>query len=376
MISFFRRFINSKIGLPIVLAFLALMALAFAASDITGATFGGISSGDRMAVVGGKSVPISDLTVATNNALTQVREQNPTLTMPEFVQQGGFDQVVTQLIDRFVVGEYAKRHGLRAGENLVNSEILKISAFKGVTGKFDEQAYLAALRSRGLTDASFRRDLAAGLLDQQLLRPAIAAPVLPEKVARQYASLVLEKRKGEIALIPSAAYAPAGNPTDAQLAKWYADNRTAFIRPERRSLRFAVFSADSLKVDATPTAAEIAARYKRDAAKYAASEKRTLTSFIVPTQDAARALANRIRSGTPIEAAAREAGFTASKAEARDLAALTAATSAAFAKNAFAAAQGGVVEPAQGPLGWYVAKVDAVQRTPARDLAAATPEIT
>lgn len=376
MISFFRRFFASKIGLPLVLAFLALMALAFAASDITGAGFGGISNGDRIAVVGGKSVPVSDLTVAANNALGQVREQDPTLTMPEFVQQGGLDQVVTQLIDRFVVAEYAQRHGLRAGENLVNSEILKIPAFQGVTGKFDEQAYLAALRSRGLSDATFRRDLAAGLLDQQLLRPAVAAPVLPEKVARQYAALVLEKRKGEIALIPSAAYAPAGNPTDAQLSAWYAENRTSFIRPERRTLRFAVFSAESLKVDATPTAAEIAARYKRDAAKYAASEKRTITSFVVPTQDAAKALAARIRGGTSIEAVAREAGFTASKGEPRDQAALSNATSAAFAKNAFAAAQGGVVEPAQGALGWYVARVDRIERTAARDLAAATPEIT
>lgn len=376
MISFFRRFFASKIGLPLVLAFLALMALAFAASDITGASFGGISNGDRMAVVGGKSVPVSDLTVAANNALGQVREQNPTLTMPEFVQQGGLEQVVTQLIDRFVVAEYAQRHGLRAGENLVNSEILKIPAFQGVTGKFDEQAYLAALRSRGLSDATFRRDLAAGLLDQQLLRPAVAAPVLPEKVARQYAALVLEKRKGEIALIPSAAYAPAGNPTDAQLSAWYAENRTSFIRPERRTLRFAVFSAEGLKVDAAPTAAEIAARYKRDAAKYAASEKRTITSFVVPTQDAAKALAARIRGGTAIEAVAREAGFTASKGEPRDQAALSNATSAAFARNAFAAAQGGVVEPAQGALGWYVARVDRIERTAARDLAAATPEIT
>lgn len=376
MISFFRRFFASKIGLPIVLAFLGLMALAFAAADITGATFGGVANSDRMAVVGGEPVPMSDLTVAVNNALDQVRQQNPTLTMPEFVAQGGFDAVVSQLLDRFAVGEYAKRHGLRAGENLVNSEILKIPAFQGLTGKFDEQTYIAALRQRGLTDQMFRRDLADGLLDQQLLRPAIATPQLPEKIARQYAALVLEKRKGEIALIPAAAFAPTGTPSDAQLSAWYAENRTQFIRPERRTLRFAVFGADTLKVDATPTAAEIAARYQKDAAKYAASEKRALTSFVVPTQDAAKALAARIRGGASLEAVAREAGFTTSKSEPRDQAGLASATSAAFAKNAFAATQDGVIEPAQGQLGWYVGKVDRIERTPARNLAAATPEIT
>jgi peptidyl-prolyl cis-trans isomerase D len=376
MFSFFRRFFQSKIGLPIFLAFLALMALAFAASDITGQTFGGVSNGDRMAVVGDEAVPVSDLTMAAGNALDQVRQQNATLTMPEFIAQGGLDQVISQLIDRYAVGNYSEKYGLRAGENLVNSEILKIQAFRGLTGEFDEQTYIAALRAKGLTDAIFRRDLMDGMLEQQLLRPAVAAPQLPAKVARQYAALVLERRKGEIALIPSAAFAPVGDPTASQLASWYEGNRTLFIRPERRTLRFAVFGADTLEVSATPTAAEIAARYKRDAARFQASERRAVTSFVVPTQDAAKALVARIRAGTPLDTAAREAGFTASKSELRDREAMSGATSFAFAQNVFKAAEGAIVDPAQGTLGWYVARVDEIERSPARTLAQATPELT
>lgn len=377
MFSFFRRFFQSKIGLPIFLGFLALMALAFAASDISGTTtFGGVTNTDRMAVVGGEAIPISDLTMATTTALDQVRRENPTLTMPEFVEQGGLDEVINQLIDRFAVGEYGRKYGLRAGDNLVNSEILKIPAFQGLTGSFDEATYLAALRQRGLTDALFRRDLADGLVEQQLLRSAVAAPRLPEKIARQYAALVLEKRKGEIALIPSAAFAPAGDPTEAQLTAWYNDNRAQFIRPERRTLRFAVFGADTLKVNAAPSAAEIAARYKRDAAQYQAREKRVVSSFVVPTQDAAKALAARIAAGASLESVAREAGFSASKAEAREQEAMANATSFAFAQNAFKATEGGVIEPAQGTLGWYVARVDSVERIAARTLAQATPDIT
>ncbi len=376
MISFFRRFFQSKIGLPIVLAFLGLMALAFAASDITGSTFGGIAGGDRVAVVGGEAIPVSDVAIAANTALNQVRQQNATLTMPEFVAEGGFDEVLRQLIDRTTVGAYGEKYGLRAGENLMNSEILQIGAFRGLTGEFDPAAYQAALRQAGMNDATFRRDLSVSLIEQQMLKPALAAPQLPEKIARQYAALVLERRKGEIALIPSAAFAPAGNPGDAQLSAWYQDNRTPFIRPERRTLRFAVFGADTLEVSATPSAAEIAARYKRDAAKYQASERRAVTSFVVPTEDAAKALAARIRGGVALEAAAREAGFTASTAEIRDREAMASATSFAFAEAAFKAAQGGIVEPAQGTLGWYVARVDQIERSAARSLEQATPEIT
>ena len=376
MISFFRRFFSSKIGLPLVLAFLALIAVAFAAGDLSNARFGGISGGDKMAVVGSRDIALSELPAVANAELRQARQQNPTLTMAEFVAQGGFDGIVDQLINRYTVGEYGRTHGLRAGDNLVNSEILKIPAFQGVTGAFDQKTYEAALQNAGLSAQTFRQDLEDGLIEQLLLRSAIAAPQLPEKIARQYASLVLEKRKGAIALIPSAAFAPAGNPSEQQLAAWYKDNRTQFIRPERRTLRFAVFGGASLKVNATPTAAEIAARYKRDAAKYAASEKRAVTTFVVPTQDAAKSLAARVAAGTPIETAAREAGFTASKLELQDREALAGATSFAFAQNAFKAAKGAVIEPAQGTLGWYVARLDAVESTPARSLAQATPEIT
>jgi peptidyl-prolyl cis-trans isomerase D len=376
MLSFFRRFFQSKIGLPIFLAFLVLMALAFAASDITGSTFGGVSNSDRVAVVGGEAIPATDLVTSAQNALDQVRQGNPTLTMPEFIAEGGLDEVVRQLIDRYAVGNYGEEYGLRAGDNLVNSEILQIPAFRGLTGEFDPQTYQAALRQRGLTDAILRRDLQDGLIEQQLLRPAVAAPRLPEKIARRYAALVLERRKGEIALIPSEAFAPAANPNDTVLAEWYGKNRTQFIRPERRVLRFAVFSADTLEVSATPTPAEIAARYKRDAARYQASERRAVTSFVVPTQDAAKSFVARIRAGLSLEAAAREAGFSASQSELRDREAMASATSFAFAEAAFKAAQGGVIEPAQGTLGWYVARVDKVESTPARALAQATPEIT
>ncbi|WP_296716453.1 peptidylprolyl isomerase [Erythrobacter sp.] len=375
MISFFRRFFQSKIGLPVFIGFLVLIALAFAAADITGTTFGGVSGGDRVAVVDGEPIPDTDLATAANTALDQVRRQNPALTMPEFIEAGVLDEVLRQLIDRYAIGNYAESYGLRAGENLVNSEILQIDAFNSLTGGFDQQVYLAALQQRGLTDAVFRRDLADGLLEDQLLRPALIAPQMPEKIARQYAALVLERRRGEIALIPSAAFAPTTGPTQAQLTEWYGENRTQFIRPERRTLRFAVFGEETLEVSATPTDAEIAARYKRDADQYKATERRATTTFVVPTEDAAKALVNRIRGGMSLEAAAREAGFNASSTELRSREETANAASFAFAENVFKADEGGVVEPAQGTLGWYVARVDEVERLPARSLADVRGEI-
>lgn len=369
MISLFRNFFQSKIGLPIFIGFLIIVALAFAATDISGsATFGGLSGDENVAAVGDERISANEMTAAMNNALDRARQQDPTITLPQLIAEGGFDSEIDLLIDRVAVGEFARKYGLRAGDNLVNSEILQIGAFRNLTGEFDQATYEAALRRQGISDADLRQDIRLGLLAQQVLRPALAAPYLPEAAAREYAKLVLERRQGAIALIPSLEYAPEGDPTTEQLREFYSANRADFIVPERRTIRIASFGAEDVAADVEPTAAQIAARYERDSERYDAGERRAISSFVVPTQQGARALVERIRGGLSLEAAAREAGFQVSSGELRDREGLAAATSTELAQRVFAADEGAVIEPARSQLGWYVARVDDVERTPARSL--------
>ncbi|MEM6585908.1 MAG: SurA N-terminal domain-containing protein, partial [Pseudomonadota bacterium] len=138
MITSLRNFFQSKLGMAFFLGFLALVALAFAGADITGNTFGGIAQGERVALVGDDAVTSTELAETAQAALRGVRRENPTLTMPGFIAEGGLDEVLSQLIDRYAIGAYAEKAGLRAGENLVNSEILQIGAFRGVSGEFDQ----------------------------------------------------------------------------------------------------------------------------------------------------------------------------------------------------------------------------------------------
>ncbi|MEE4207073.1 MAG: peptidyl-prolyl cis-trans isomerase [Erythrobacter sp.] len=375
MISSIRRFFQSKFGLPIFIGFLVLVALAFAAADITGSTFGGVAGGDRVAVVGDERIPASELESTAQSALEQVRREDPTISMPEFIEQGLLEEVLRQLLDRYAVGNFAEDIGLRAGRNLINSEILQIQAFRNLAGEFDEQVYQQALRAQGISDEMLRGDLRDGLLEQVLFRPALAAPQLSERAARQYASLVLERRSGAIALIPSALYAPEGEPEAGELEAFYEENRAQFRRPERRVIRFATFGADSVLADVEPSEADILARYEANKDTYAARERRAISSFVVPTEEAAKSLAQRIRGGLSLEAAARQAGFQVSESDLRDRETMANATSFALAQAVFAAEEGAIAEPARGTLGWYVARVDEVEQVPARSLAEVTGEI-
>jgi peptidyl-prolyl cis-trans isomerase D len=376
MIQIIRRFFDSKFGIPVTLGFLALIAVAFATADITGSgMFGGVAGGDRVAVVGDEKVGAADLSRATSNAYDQVREQNPTLSMAAFLAQGGIDEVLDQLLDRIAIGEFAKNYGLRAGDNLVNSEILEIGAFRGPDGNFSEEIYRAAIGQQGLTDAQVRDDLGQGLLAQQVLVPAAFGARMPDKLVRQYAALLAESRRGSIGVVPSELFAPTTGPTPAQLQRYYESNREDYIRPERRVIRYATFDAGAVGDTAEPTQAQIAARYERDRTQYAASESRRLSQLIVPTQQAANAIRQQVQGGQTLAAAAGAAGFQVGTIGPVSRAQLAAQTSAAVAQAAFAAGEGTVAAPARSGLGWHVVRVDGIDRTAARTLAQAQGEI-
>lgn len=374
--KFFRNFFKSKLGLGITLGFLALIAFAFASSDVANTTmFGGVAGGDRVAVVGDTRISTADFTRSANDAVQRLRQQDPTLSMPAFVAQGGLEQVLEQMVSRAAIAEYAGRIGLRAGTNLVNSEIQGISAFRGPDGRFNQTIYTQALAAQGLNDRLVRDDLAAGLLAQQLLRPATFGTVIPGSVAQRYAALFKERRRGTIAFLPSAAFAPAGDPTDAQLQAFYQTNRDRFIRPERRILRFATFGADAVRGQVEPTEAAIAAYYQANQAQFAASETRSFTQVIAATQDQANAIRQAAQGGQSLASAAQQVGLRTTNLNALSRAALTQQASEGVAQAYFAAPAGALTAPARSALGWHVAQVTNVTRQPGRTLAQARGEI-
>ena len=376
MFKFFRNFFKTKIGLAVTFAFLALIAFAFASADVTNTgLFGGIAGGERVAVVGDERIDSSDLVQTANSQVEQARREQPTLSMQAFVEQGGLTTLLEQLIDRSAIAGFARKYGLTAGDNLVNSEIRQIGAFRGADGNFSADIYNQALAQQGLTDSIVRDDLANGLLAQQILTPAQFGAIVPRSLAYRYARLFKERREGTIAFLPSTAYAPDGDPTDAQLQAFYQENRADFIRPERRTIRYAAFDDSAVADRIEPTDAEIAQRYRQDREQYAASETRSFVQLIVPTEQAARSLTQRVAGGASLEQVAREAGFRPSTLDSVTREGVADDTSAAVAAAYFEADRGGVTEPARSPLGWHIARVTAVETRPARTLAQVRTEI-
>jgi peptidyl-prolyl cis-trans isomerase D len=374
MITAIRRMFTSTVGKVLALAFLGLIGLAFALSDVTNvANFGGPGGGDA-AKVGNRTIGIGELRDRVQRAYDQARQQQPTLTLPAFVESGGVDDALKGMIEGSAFLQFARDLGFGVSKRQIDGRIADLPMFAGVTGKFDQKVYEAFLQQQGLTDAQLREDIERQLLLEQVAGPIGTMPAVSPAMARPYAALLLEERRANATFVAASALAPTTTPDDKTLAAYLAQNRARYSLPERRVLRYAVFDRSAVTVPPV-TDAEIAKAYKDNAARFAATEMRRFSQVIAPTREAANAIATKARAGQSLDAAAKSAGLSASFTQMAAQAAFAAQSSADAAKQAFAAARGTIIGPVEAPLGFAVYRVEEINRTPAKTLAQATPEL-
>ncbi|MEH6756546.1 MAG: SurA N-terminal domain-containing protein [Parasphingorhabdus sp.] len=369
MITFFRNIFSSKIGLFLTLGFVGLIAIAFASADVTGSgAFGGVTGSGTAAKVGSSKLTTSELSQSVNNAFRAEQRENTGLDLKTYVEGGGFDSILERLINSFAIAAFGDKYGMTAGKRLVDGEIAGISSFQGADGQFSEENFRRALQQQGIKEQQLRDDFTRNLLADQLLSVAGFGAFAPQKLVTPYASLLLEARQGNIAIIPSAAFIKNIKPADAALAAFYSKNGSRYTIPERRSVSYALFSKDRFNEKVKPTEKEVQGKYNLDKAKYAASEARNINQVILPTEAAAKALANKINGGMSIGAAAKSVGLSVSEVGAVNKSALAESASQSVANAVFATPSGGVSTPAQSALGWHIAKINDVRKVPAQSL--------
>lgn len=378
MLSLFRRMLDNRFGAAIALGFVVLLGLAFVLSDRSDLSGGGtakVADADIVATVGNKTISKADLIAAAQGDVQTARQQQPNVSMADYLAAGALEATLDRLIASTAVRQYGDRQGMVTSRKLVDGLIAGIPGLQSVDGKFNQQAYDRVLQQQSMTDEEARVQFTAQVQFRNLLLPATSNAYVPRSLAMPYADLLLERRSGQIGFVPVSAIGLGAAPTDAELTAFYNRNLSRFRVPERRVLRFATVSAASVTAQAAPSDAQIAAAYRAGAAAYAAAELRTIAQVVVPTPQGAAALAANVRGGMALDQAARAAGLVPSTLKDQTQAAYAAPNTPAIAAAAFAAKQGDVVGPLRGPFGLVVAQVVAVTNKPARTLAEVTPEL-
>jgi peptidyl-prolyl cis-trans isomerase D len=378
MLTFFRRGVMSKVMLGVL--FLSLVAIV-----ITGFGTGGMGGleglsglgSSTVAKAGGEAITSEELHDNVQRQLERIRQQQPELDIGQFVRRGGVDEVLEQMISAAATMDFANSVGIVASKKMVDAQIAAIPGFQNAAGKFDQNIFLGALQRERITEDQLRKEIATRLIERQVALPAGGSASVPQALAAQYASLLLEARSGTLGAVPSAAMGGGNEPTDQEIADFYRKNVGRYTIPERRVIRYAVFGTDTLGAAAKASDAEIEAAYNRDPASYGPRETRILSQVVLTSDAAAKAFQQKLAAGTPFPQAAQQAGFGAADIAlgAKTKAEVAKLSSDAVANAVFAAQKGAVVGPIRDPLGWHIVKVDDVKAVAGKPLAAVRGEI-
>ena len=363
MLSFFRRVSKSKIGTGVMAAILIAILAGFAAADLSNFGSGqiglGMSTG-TLAKVGDQEISERDVSDAMQRRLQAVRQQRPEADYASII--GDLPAIIEEMIDERALIAFGNKYGFPLSKRLIDAEIAQIPATKGLNGQFSEQAYQQFLSQQRLTDSQVRQILASNLLQRLMLTPIATNARIPVGIATPYASMLLEQREGEAAVIPTDAFKAGLNPTDAQLQQYYTASRAHYMIPEQRVLRVARVGPEQV-ASVAASDQEITAYYNANKATYAPSVTRSLTQVVVPDQATANGIAQRAKAGAPLAAAAAPAGSNAAVPSLKDQRRQAYASVAGDkpAAAVFGAAQGAIVLPVQSDFGLVVVKVDAVK---------------
>lgn len=377
MLRFFRRVSKSKFGTGVLALVLIAILAGFAVADLSNFGSGNIGFGmgsSTLAKVGNQEITEQEMSAAMQRRLQQVRQERPEADYATVI--GDFDTILQELIDEKTLIAFAQKFDFPLSKRLIDAEIAQIPQTKGLNGQFSEQAYQAFLAQQRLTDAQVREVLAGGLLQRFLLTPVAANARVSVGMATPYASMLLEAREGEAAVVPVAAFRGGLSPTDAELQQFYATNRNRYVVPEQRTLRIARVGAEQV-ANVTASDQEIAAYYNAHKAEYAAKDRRNISQAVVQDQASANAIAARAKAGSSIAAASAPAGANAAVTtltdQSREAYSSVAGDKAAAA--VFAAPAGAVVGPVQTDFGWAVVKVESVKAQGGKSLEQVRSEI-
>jgi peptidyl-prolyl cis-trans isomerase D len=374
MFAFFRRLSKSTVGSIIMVLFVVAILASFALGDISNLRNGAGLSSSTLAKIGGQQVTDRDMSRAMERRLADVRQQNPEADYATIASD--FEPILTSLIDQRTLQAFADKYGFNLSKRLVDAEIANIPGTRGLDGKFSEIAYQSFLAQQRMTDQEVRQLISSSLMQRMLLTPVATNARVPVGFATPYASMLLEARQGDVAIVPVTSFRAGLTPTDADLQRFYAANRNRYMVPEQRVLRLARIGPEQV-AGVTATEPEIVAYYNANQATYGSKETRVISQALVPNQNTANAIASRARAGASFVAATAPAGLSPADISVGPQTRSEYASLAgdAVATAAFAAPSGGIVGPIQSDLGWYVVKVDSVSREGGKPLSAARSEI-
>ena len=291
MLDTIRKYANSWVA-QLLMGLLVLSFGAWGVNDV----FQGFRSND-IAIVGSQAVTVADFQREYQAATNTLSQRMGTALTPDQARQFGLpDQVLSDLVSQATLNDAASKMGLGVSNTVLGQKITSDPQFAGTDGKFDKGQMAQVVQQYGYTPDDFiinqRQETVRGQLGQAFAG-GIVTPAAYLQAVHEYQS---EQRDlSYIVLAPPAATTIA-DPTDTDLADYFAQHKDDYKAPELRSFTYVTLSPTDLAATEDVTDDEVQKAYNDRKDQFSTPETRHVEQ-IVFKDDADAAAASAALAG-------------------------------------------------------------------------------
>jgi len=257
-------FENQKTGVRILFGvIIGMLALSMLLYLVPQGPDSAQTPGDVVAKVGDQSITLSDI----NQRLSEIRQNNP---IPRQLEGLYANQILKQLVFQKEVEYEAKRLGISVSDQERADRIRQIlpTAFNGDTFVGNE-AYSQQVQQRfQMTVPAFEELIRSSMIEEKfhkLLTDGVS--VTPAEIQQEF-RFENEKIKLDYAAANPESLADKINPDETEIKNYYEQNKTKFLIPEKRVVRYGLLDLSQLRQNVTVSDDELKANYQQNIQQY------------------------------------------------------------------------------------------------------------
>ncbi len=371
------QWIRGRAGSIIVKILFGLLIVSFGLWGIYTRSdyYSGHSPDTVVAAVGDRNIRAEDLQRALEPALERLRTQFGTSIDPRQVKQLGIlDTLLGQLIDRSLMDQEAARLGLEISDEAVRGAIYANPAFRGPDGRFDRQLFAQVLAMNRLSEEQLVARLRHDIPRSDLLQAITVGIAMPRPVVEALYRYRNEKRLADIVAFPAASVTDIGQPSDADLSKFYDSHPDLFRAPEYRGFAIASLSPGDLEQPGDIAEDELRKEYEQRKDEFETPDRREIQQILAPSEEKAKEAEAALAAGKEWKEVATT--IAEQDPETIDLGPLSRQEIPhELGDVAFELPLNQPSQPIKTPLGWHILRVVKIEPAATQSFDQAKPQI-